>query len=72
MGVRASKKPIAKRITNAAAIKILQADLNKQNGVNAEQLLDDLCYTDAIADEREMLMDIIDSTAKLIITATSC
>jgi hypothetical protein len=71
IGVRAAKKPIAKRITNAAAIKILQADLNKQNGVNAEQLLDDLCYTDAIADEREMLLDIIDTTAKYIVTATS-
>lgn len=71
IGARAAKKPLAKRIANAAAIKILQADLNKQNGVNAEQLLDDLCYTDAIADGRELLMDVIDSTAKLIITATS-
>lgn len=70
-GVRASKKPIAKRIANAAAIKILQADLNKQNGVIAEQLLDDLCYTDAIADDRELLLDVVTSTAKLIITSTS-
>ncbi len=70
-GVRASKKPIAKRIANAAAIKILQADLNKQNGVIAEQLLDDLCYTDAIAEERELLIDVINTTAKLMITATS-
>ena len=68
---RAAKKPIAKRIANAAAIKILQADLNKQNGVIAEQLLDDLCYTDAIADERELLIDVINTTAKLMITATS-
>ena len=71
IGVRASKKPIAKRIANAAAIKVLQADLNKQKGVIAEQLLDDLCYTDAIADERELLIDVINSTAKHIITATS-
>ncbi len=70
-GVRASKKPIAKRIANAAAIKILQGDLNKQNGVIAEQLLDDLCYTDPIAEDRELLMDVINSTAKLMITATS-
>lgn len=70
-GVRASKKPIAKRIANAAAIKILQADLNKQNGVIAEQLLDDLCYTDVLADERELLIDVINTTAKLMITATS-
>lgn len=70
-GVRAGKKPIAKRIANATAIKILQADLNKQNGVIAEQLLDDLCYTDTLADERELLIDVVNSTAKLIITSTS-
>jgi len=71
IGVRASKKPIAIRIANAAAIKVLQSDLNKQKGVIAEQLLDDLCYTDALADDRELLIDVINSTAKLIVTATS-
>ena len=36
IGVRASKKNIAKRITNACAIKLLQHELTKQNGTNAQ------------------------------------
>lgn len=70
-GARASKKDIAHRITNACAIKILQADLTKQNGTNAQLLVDDLCLTDKMAMDRDFLIDIIDSTAKQIITATS-
>ena len=71
IGVRASKKDIAKRITNACAIKLLQHELNKQNGTNAENLVDDLCLTDKLAFDRDFLMDIMDSTAQQIITATS-
>lgn len=71
IGVRASKKDIAKRITNACAIKLLQHELNKQNGTNAEHLVDDLCLTDKLASDRDFLMDIMDSTAQQIITATS-
>ena len=71
IGVRASKKDIAKRITNACAIKLLQHELNKQNGTNAEHLVDDLCLTDKLAFDRDFLMDIMDSTAQQIITATS-
>ena len=70
-GVRASKKEIAKRITNACAIKILQHELNKQNGTNTEHLVDDLCLTDKLADDRDFLIDIMDSTSQQIITATS-
>lgn len=70
-GARASKKDIASRITNACSIKILQDDLNKQNGTNTEHLVDDLCLTDKLAFDRDFLLDIIDSTAKQIITATS-
>lgn len=71
IGVRASKIDVAKRITNACAIKILQNDLPKQNGTNTEQLVDDLCLTDNLASDREFLLDIIDTAAKQIITATS-
>ncbi|MGB3344281.1 MAG: DUF6079 family protein [Aequorivita sp.] len=70
-GVRASKKPIAKRIVNACAIKSLQQELQKQNGTNAEHLVDDLCLTDPLASDRDFLIDIIDSSAQQIITATS-
>ena len=70
-GARAGKKNIAKRITNACAVKILQHDLDKQNGTNTEHLVDDLCLTDKLADDRDFLIDIIDSTSQQIITATS-
>lgn len=70
-GVRTSKKAIAKRIVNACAIKILQHELQKQNGTNTEHLVDDLCLTDKLATDRDFLIDIIDSAAQQIITATS-
>jgi hypothetical protein len=70
-GARESKKNIAKRISNACAIKLLQHDLTKQNGTNSEHLVDDLCLTDKMAHDRDFLIDIMDSTAKQIITATS-
>ncbi|WP_410004880.1 DUF6079 family protein [Aequorivita nionensis] len=71
IGVRASKKSIAQRIVNACAIKSLQQELQKQNGTNAEHLVDDLCLTDSLANDRDFLIDIIDSSAQQIITATS-
>ncbi|SIQ53199.1 DUF6079 family protein [Pontibacter lucknowensis] len=70
-GVRASKKGIASRIANACAIKILQHDLNKQNGTTPEHLVDDLCLTDKLADDRDFLMDIMGAAAQQLITATS-
>lgn len=70
-GVRAPKKVVAKRIVNACAIKLLQHELQKQNGTNTEHLVDDLCLTDKLATDRDFLIDIIDSAAQQIITATS-
>lgn len=70
-GVRIKKKTIARRIANACAIKLLQHELNKQNGTNTEHLVDDLCLTDSLATDRDFLIDIMDSTAQQIITATS-
>jgi hypothetical protein len=70
-GVRASKKITASRIVRACAIKLLQHDLTKQNGTNTEHLVDDLCLTDKLASDRDFLIDIIDSSAQQIITATS-
>ena len=70
-GVRSNKKEIAQRIANACAIKILQQELNKQHGTNTEHLVDDLCLTAKLADSREFLIDIMDSTAQHLISATA-
>lgn len=70
-GVRARQIPLAKRIANATAIKILQGNLNKANGARAATLADDLCYTDALTTDHDLLVDKIDACAKLIIKATS-
>ena len=70
-GVRARQIPLAKRIANAAAIKILQGNLNKSLGVRAETLADDLCYTDALVNEHDLLVDKVAACANLIIKATS-
>ena len=67
---RAKKAPLAKRIAAACAIKILQDDLQRQNGVSAEALVDDLCYLDATCFDRDMLKDVIGTTAQQIVTAT--
>ncbi len=69
-GGRAAKKPLAHRIANACAIKILQAELNVANGATAENLVDDLCYLDPFATDRDMLRDIIDTTANNIVKFT--
>lgn len=71
VGVREVKKGIAERIVNACSIRLLQADLSKQNGTTTENLVDDLCLTDKNAFDRDFLIDIIDSTAGQVITATS-
>lgn len=70
-GPRKSQIPTAKRIVNACAIKLLQGDLNKGNGTRAESLVEDLCITDELADNKEFLVDSVDATAKLVIKATS-
>ena len=67
---RAKKAPLAHRIANACAIKILQDSLEKTNGVSVENLIDDLCYLDASCLDREFLLDSINTVAKQIITAT--
>ena len=66
----AKKAPLARRIANACAIKILQEDIARQNGITAEALVDDLCYLDATCFDRGMLKDVIDLTATKIVTAT--
>ena len=73
-GGRVANKDIANRITNACAIKILQDELTKQHGTNAENLVDDLCLTNPIAmieKDRQLLVDTIESAAANIITASS-
>lgn len=67
---RAKKAPLAHRIANACAVKILQDNLAKTNGVNAENLVDDLCYLDNTCLGREFLIDVVNTTASQIVTAT--
>lgn len=70
-GGRAPKKPLAHRIVAASAIKILQADLTKTNGVLAESLANDLCYVDPIAPTFDELVDLsITTTLGNIVKAT--
>ena len=51
-------------------IKALQTDLDKLNGVSAENLKDDLCITNPLADDPELLQSILESAADGIISAT--
>lgn len=70
-GLRSRQIPLAKRIANATAIKILQADLTKHHGARAEILANDLCYTAKGIDDRDLLIDSVASCANLIVKATS-
>lgn len=69
-GARAKKIPLAHRIANACAVKILQDSLEKANGANAISLVDDLCYFDKSCFDRELLVDTVNTTANQIIQAT--
>lgn len=69
-GIRAKKAPLAHRIANACGVKVLQDSLEKTNGTNVENLVDDLCYLDAGCISREFLIDTMNVTASQIVTAT--
>ena len=70
-GGRSPKRPLAHRIVAASAIKILQADLTKTNGVLAESLANDLCYVDPTATNFDELVDLsITTTLGNIVKAT--
>lgn len=70
-GGRSPKRPLAHRIVAASAIKILQADLVKTNGVLAESLANDLCFVDPIATNFDELVDLsITTTLNNIVKAT--
>lgn len=67
----APKKPLAHRIVSAAAIKMLQAELDHPNGVSAETLANDLCYIDPTCDDYDMLVDLaFTRTLDSIVSAT--
>ena len=69
-GARVKKIPLAHRIANACAVKILQDSLEKTNGANAISLVDDLCYLDSSCFSRELLLDTFTITADQIVQAT--
>lgn len=71
IGARANRKELATKIANALAIRILCDDLDKRNGASAGSLKEDLCNTISSADDPELLLAAIESTAKQLVTATS-
>lgn len=70
-GARSNRKELAVKVANALAIRILCDDLDKRNGANAQSLKEDLCNTITGADDPELLLAAIESTAKQLVTATS-
>ena len=70
-GGRASKCSLAHRIVAASAIKTLQADLARTNGVLPETLANDLCYVDPINKTFDELVELaITNTLNNIVKAT--
>ena len=70
-GARGNRKQLATKICNALAIRILSDDLDKRNGASAHSLKEDLCNTISGADDPELLLAAVESTAKQLVTATS-
>jgi len=70
-GARRSNIPIAKKIVNNLAIKLLHNDLQFLNGATIETLKDELCITMPGVDSQELLIDNLERIAKAIITSTS-
>ena len=67
---RAGKKPLAKRIANALAIKALCDDLDKHSGASAYTLKEDLCVTLPGMDDAELLKATIETVADQLQKAT--
>lgn len=66
-----SQKPLAHRIANALAIKILQADLAKTNGATADTLTRDLCPVDDMCEGFDDLVELaVKPAADNIVQAT--
>ncbi|TXT44742.1 MAG: hypothetical protein FD137_1517 [Spirochaetes bacterium] len=68
---RAARKPLARCIANALAIRILSDDLDKRNGASAQNLKEDLCQTIPGVTDPELLVQAIESTANQLKTATA-
>ncbi len=68
---RASKKDLAKKIANGLAISILCDDLDKRNGASTNSLKEDICETIPLIDDADLLLDVVESTANQLVTATA-
>jgi len=68
---RSARKPLARCIANALAIRILSDDLDKRNGASAQNLKEDLCQTIPGVTDPELLVQAIESTANQLKTATA-
>ena len=68
----AARRPLAHRIVAASAIKILQDDITKLNGVEANSLANDLCFVDPYVKSYDELVELsIINTLDYIITITA-
>lgn len=65
-----SKIPLAKRVTNALAIRALCDDLSKHSGASAFTLKEDLCFTLMGIDEPDLLKDTVAAVADNLVSAT--
>ncbi|MBP8016679.1 hypothetical protein KAZ01_01605 [Candidatus Gracilibacteria bacterium] len=71
-GARASKKENAYKITNALGIKLLQGDINQQNGCDIKTLKDHLFLSITGVNEANLLEEALESTvAKGLVNATN-
>ena len=70
-GARASRKSLAKDITDCLAINILSDDFSKKNGAMARTLQDDLCCIIPHMNTSDLIFQIIETTAKDLVIATS-
>ena len=68
----AARRPLAHRIVAASAIKILQDDINRLNGVEANSLANDLCFVDPYVKSYDDLVELsIINTLDYLITITA-
>ena len=70
-GARSNRKELAQRIANSLCIRILGDELDKRNGALGGNLKEDLCVTLTGVDDPELLTAARESTAILLVTATS-
>lgn len=68
---RASRRPLAKQVADALAIRVLCDDLDKHSGASAYTLKEDLCVTLPGIDDPDLLTQTLETVANGLKTATA-